>query len=338
MACRLNGDGKNFDKAAENLARTAQLQLSGEMLRVLVETEGKRVLQAQRSGQLPVDWSATDCQTEAKRTRLYVGSDGVMVPLVTDEEKRSRREKVKQKRRKRGKKARPLRLMKGGADQHYKEFKIVAFYDETRGASAGIVGHAGRRLRGGPERLMRREASRIRFDLADEKIGNVDGSPWIRHQVQRQSLPLDALGLDFYHLSENVHKARREIYGEETEEGKAWAGEALHRFKHDGYDAVWQWLMEWRAGLRRGRRGPADRLLGYVSERRGMIQYPEFVSKGWQIGSGPTEATCKTLTARLKGSGMRWDADNAEALMALAALTQSGQWRLYWQTQLHQAS
>ena len=87
MACRLNGDGKNFDKAAENLARTAQLQLSGEMLRVLVETEGKRVLQAQRSGQLPVDWSATDCQTEAKRTRLYVGSDGVMVPLVTDEEK-----------------------------------------------------------------------------------------------------------------------------------------------------------------------------------------------------------------------------------------------------------
>ena len=59
-----------------------------------------------------------------------------------------------------------------------------------------------------------------------------------------------------------------------------------------------------------------------------MIRYPEFVEKGWQIGSGPTEATCKTLTARLKGSGMRWDADNAEALMALEALTQSGQWEV----------
>ena len=54
MACRLNGDGKNFDKAAANLARTAQVQLSGETLRVLVEAEGKRVLQAQRSGRLPV--------------------------------------------------------------------------------------------------------------------------------------------------------------------------------------------------------------------------------------------------------------------------------------------
>jgi hypothetical protein len=65
-----------------------------------------------------------------------------------------------------------------------------------------------------------------------------------------------------------------------------------------------------------------------------MIKYPAFGAKGWQIGSGPTEATCKTLTARLKGSGMRWDADNAEALMALEALTQSGQWTGYWKSQL----
>jgi len=335
MACRLNGDGKNFDKAAENLARTAQFQLSGETLRVLVETEGKRVLQAQRAGQLPVDWSATDCKTVEKTTRVYLGSDGVMVPLVTDTEKRARREKTKEKRKKRGKKARPLPSMRKGADQHYKEFKIVALYDDEQehrlvAGTRGDCEVAGR--------LMRREAGRIHLDLADEKVGNVDGSTWIRHQVERQSLPLDALGLDFYHLSENVHKTRREIYGEDDESGKVWAGDVLHRFKHDDFELVWQHLVDWRAGLRRGKRKAADRLLGYVSERREMIKYPEFVAKGWQIGSGPTEATCKTLTARLKGSGMRWDADNAEALMALEALTQSGQWKLYWQSQLRQAS
>src|SRR5205809_834076 len=58
LACRLNGDGKNFDKAAANLARTAQVRVSGETLRVLVETEGRRVLAAQRTDQLPVGWSA----------------------------------------------------------------------------------------------------------------------------------------------------------------------------------------------------------------------------------------------------------------------------------------
>ncbi len=74
--------------------------------------------------------------------------------------------------------------------------------------------------------------------------------------------------------------------------------------------------------------------MNYVSERREMIKYREFLAKGWQIGSGPTEATCKTLTAQAEGSGMRSDAGNAEALMALEALTQSGQWDLYWRSQL----
>jgi hypothetical protein len=170
-----------------------------------------------------------------------------------------------------------------------------------------------------------------------EKVGNVDGSPWIRNQIQRQSLPLDALGLDFFHLSENVHKARREIYGDEGESGKKWAGDLLHVFKHEGYEPAWQRLLEWRVGLRCRQREAADRLLNYVSERREMINYPEFQSNGWQIGSGPTEATCKTLTARLKGSGMRRDADNAEAIMAVEALTQSGQWDFYWRSQLEPA-
>jgi hypothetical protein len=333
MACRLNGDGKNFDKAAANLARTAQVEVSGESLRQLVETEGKRVLQAQKSRQLPVDWSAADCQTQtgATRTRIYFGSDGVMVPQVTDAEKRTRREKIKAKRRRRGGKAKPLAAFKSGADQKYKEFKIIAYYDETQdhrlvSGTRGDCNVAGR--------LMRREAARIHLDQADEKVGNVDGSPWIRNQVEQQSLPLDDLGLDFYHLGENVHKARREIYGEEDATGKEWAGALLHTFKHEGYDGAWEKLLTWRQERRRSQRQAADRLLNYVGERRTMIKYPTFLEKGWQIGSGPTEATCKTLTARLKGSGMRWDGDNAESLMGLEALYQSDQWEAYWQSQL----
>jgi hypothetical protein len=336
MACRLNGDGKNFDKTAANLARAAQIVTSGETVRDLVENEGRAVLKAQQSGALPLAWSAADCKTEAGPTRIYVGSDGVMVPLVTAEEKQKRRHKTKEKRRRRGKKCQPLPAAKPGADQKYKEFKIVAYYDETQAhrlvaGTKGDCTHAGR--------LMRRQAARIHLDQADEKIGNVDGSPWIRNQVERQSLPLDALGLDFYHLSENVHKARRAVYGEEDSAGATWAGELLHTFKHAGYDAAWEQLLAWRGTVRGpAKRQAADTLLGYVSERHAMIRYPEFVDRGWQIGSGPTEATCKTLTARLKGSGKRWDAGNAEALMALEALAQSGLWKDYWQTLLPAAA
>lgn len=338
MACRLNGDGKNFDKAAANLHRTAQVQLSGETLRTLVEAEGKRVLKAQRRGQLALDGSAADCRIDPKSPattpRLDRGSDGVMVPLVTDAEKVSRRAKVKQRRQRRGRKAQPLPPRKAGADQRYKEFTIVAFYDEAQ--RHRLVS----RTRGDCEvagRLMRRNAGRIGLDRADEKVGNGDGSPWIRNQIERQGLPLDELGLDFYHLSENAHKTRREIYGENDEEGKRWAGQVLHDFKHSGYEAAWKQWLEWRKSMRRGRPA-ADRLSSHVGERRAMIKYPAFQAKGWQIGSGPTEATCKTLTARLKGSGMRWDSDNAEAIMALEALTQSGQWEAYWASQLQPAA
>jgi hypothetical protein len=331
MACRLNGDGKNFDKAADNLGRTAQVQLSGESLRQLVETEGKRVVQAQKAGPLPINGSAADCKTDTETTRLYFGSDGVMVPMVSATEKRTRREKIKAKRRRRGRKAKPLAALKPGADQKYKEFKIIAYYDETQ-AHRLVSGTRGDGNVAG--RLMRREAARIHFDQADEKVGNVDGSPWIRNQVAQQSLPLDDLGLDFYHLGENVPKARREIYGEEGEAGKEWAGTLLHTFKHEGYDSVWETLLSWRQEQRRGQRAAADKLVNYVAERRDMIKYPAFGEKGWQMGSGPSEATCKTLTARLKGSGMRWDSNNAEALMALEALYQSGQWDAYWRSEL----
>lgn len=356
MACRLNGDSKNFDKAAENLARAAQVVASGETLRDLIENEGRQVLKAQQSGALPVPWSASDCTVEAKAdpaetpqtetiqaetpqaetTRLYLGSDGVMVPLVGADEKQARRQKIKEKRRRRGQKAKPLPAAKPGADQKYKEFKIVAIYDDTQEHRL-VAGTKGDCTQAG--HLMRRQAARVRFDQADEKIGNVDGSPWIRNQIEQQSLPLDALGLDFYHLAENVHKARRIVYGEENEVGNSWASDLLHAFKHDGYDAAWDQLVAWRTTVRgTAKRPAADTLLGYVSERRDMIRYPEFVANGWQIGSGPTEATCKTLTARLKGSGMRWDAGNAEAVMALEALSQSGLWKTYWQTLLPAAA
>ena len=79
-------------------------------------------------------------------------------------------------------------------------------------------------------------------------------------------------------------------------------------------------------------RATVDRLLGYMSERREMIRYPQFLARGWQIGSGPIEAQCKTATSRVKGSAKRWDSVNAEAVMALACLDNSRLWQDYWLT------
>jgi len=62
-----------------------------------------------------------------------------------------------------------------------------------------------------------------------------------------------------------------------------------------------------------------------------MLGYAAALEKGKDIGSGPTEASCKTLTLRLKRPGMKWDSDNAAAMMNLLAMRESGQWEMYRQ-------
>jgi hypothetical protein len=331
MGCRTNRDSSSFDKAAEDLARTAQIEMSGEQLRQIVEAEGRRVLAAQESGELKPAFQAQDCTVEGTgRTRMYAGIDGVMVPTITDAEKIARRKKVLEKRRKRGRKCKPLPPRTKGTDKAWKEFKTITFYNHDQSCRHVILS---RRRRTDVGRIVRREAERVGIAQADERIANVDGATWIRQTLEglQHVMNLDAVGLDFYHLSENVHKDRRIVFGEKDDTGKAWMADLMHTFKHDGYAAAWEKLCAWRQSLKSPRkRKAADRLLAYVVDRRDMISYPEFLKKGWDIGSGPTESRCKVATSRLKRAGQRWNPANAEATAAFTALDHSGQWQRHW--------
>jgi hypothetical protein len=183
-------------------------------------------------------------------------------------------------------------------------------------------------------KLMSRDAWRLGFAAADQRVGNIDGGPWIINQIQKHKLKMTAVGLDFFHLSENVHKTRRIVFGEENPEGKRQTEALLHTVKHQGYEPMREQLMKLRQTTRRAKRREADRLIEYVSDRREMIRYPEFLANGWQIGSGPMESQCRVVPDRVKGPGKRWDADNAEAIMALEAMYQSDQCEQYWKLAL----
>jgi hypothetical protein len=345
LACRLNLASPNFDKAAANLARAAQVPLSGEFLRQIVESEGKAIQSAAQAGRLAVAWDASDCPAldaagqPTEQTRVYLGCDGVMVPLITQQEKDQRRAKIKAKRRRRGRPCKPLPRPRPGTDGPFKEFKIVTLYDDQAKHRLVSVTRGDCQVAG---QIMRRDGGRVGLDQADDKVGLVDGSEWIRNQIKLHSIPLDALGLDFYHLAENIHKARRAVFGEEDAEdqqapGNVWAAQRLHTAKHEGSAALRSELQDWQRGLKRGHKA-AQQLLNYVTERAEMILYPQFQAVGRQIGSGPTESMCKATTQRIKGRGRRWDSDHAEAIMALEALDQSGGWQDYWDSLLTQVA
>ena len=326
MLCRL-GINSDFRQAACDMERIGQIALSSEMLRRVVEAEARHAAAQQQAGTLRPTWTTADCRSILNdATCLITGADGVKVPLVTEAEKAKRRAL----RRKRGPKGRGRRKrMARGADQAYKEFKIVAFYDPSKQHQYALGTSGDHRVLG---RLMRREASRLNIDAADVKYSVTDGADWILRQYQQQLPMLQANVLDYYHLREHVIAASYRVFGENTPQAQSWREQMMGVVMEQGPVRLLEEIGQLRRTLRSpSKRKALDSLQAYVGERIAMLHYPQFRAKGYDIGSGPTEAFCKVLTGRLKGSGMRWDRPNAEGMMVLASLRASKMWDQYWQ-------
>ena len=327
MGCRLSLN-EAFVPASENLARMAQLSISPSALRELVERQGRRAEQSIRGGSYGPDWTAADCTEQT----LITGADGVMVPLVTDEQKRKRRATETLKRRRRGRKnGRRRGRPKSGSDGPYKEFKIVSFYDMNKSHKYAVGTSGNHEVLG---RQMRREAIKLQIGRAQRKYSVTDGAEWIANQYRVQLPMLDENILDYYHLRDHVIGASHVLYGEGTAKAEAWRKEMMETVWNQGSLVMLDRLSNY---LRRHRRGPKrealESLREYVGKRVNMTDYPSFRQAGYDCGSGPTESFCGTLTARLKARGMRWDKDNAEAIMALGSLYYSNLWANYWTQQ-----
>jgi len=314
-----------FEVASANVQRTAQLSLDGRTLREIVENQGRAVEAAHQNGTLRPAFTAADCRDQT----LVSGADGVMVPQVTQAQKDKRRATEAAKRLEQGRSSTAaVGRPKAGSEGLFREFKLVAFYDLDK-THCQVVATAGDSTEAG--RLMRQQARRLHWAEAQVKYAVSDGAEWIANEYQRQLPLLDAHILDYYHLREHVLQASQVLYDQDAQKAEAWREEMM--------GCVWEqgslvWLDRLGSYLRRHPTGPKHEALAalrdYVRKRVAMTDYPTFRQLGYDCGSGPTESLCGRLTERLKGPGMRWDNDNAEAMMALASLYHSGLWDTYW--------
>ena len=326
---------QDFAQAAEDLGRMVGLRVSKERLRQITEREAERAVTARAQGILEPAWTADQAQVSSSgRTRVYVGVDGVMVRTVTQAEKDKRRREHAVRRRQRGRhqvgNTRPLSPARPGSDEGFKEMKIGLFYDQDKALRHMFATQADHQAFG---RLLRQHADAIQLERATEQLSLTDGGPWIRKQILGHLKHLDATLLDFYHLSEHVWATATCCLGAGPAAGE-WAGTQLHALKHTGYRVVLAAIAALAKKVRAKDKLNSLRLLReYIVERWEMVDYPQALAKGWDIGSGPTEAACKNLTLRLKRTGMKWDADHAAGMMNLIALRESGQWAAYWETQ-----
>jgi hypothetical protein len=340
MCCRIATDSGSFARAAGNLQRLAQLKLSDEKLRQLAESEGRAVLAWHEHEQLEFDFEAKKCLTQrtsdgSARSRVYVGIDGFMLPMVSDGEMGKRFAKAVERRKglKRRRGVRRAKLKRRtGADQRYKEMKLVTMYDQDKTHRLVRATKSGVKQAG---RLIRNMSADLKLRQAQEVVAVTDGAEWIAKLIQANLPAVTTAILDYYHASQHVHQARRTVFGEESVQGEQWVERLLGAICGGGWDDAWELLVQTRSRSRsRTKKKSLDDLMRYLAERREKVDYASFRAAGYDIGSGPTESMCKSLSRRLKGIGMRWTGRNAESMVALEGLHQSGLWRVYWSTRL----
>jgi hypothetical protein len=310
----------SFRDSVEELRRYAGIPISAEFLRQIAQREGKRIGRARETGEMPCGFDLSP-SPGAALPRLYVGMDGAFARMVRQEEKQARREKAEKARVKlppeRRAALRPLPPLRPGHAESFREMKLGVFYTQDR-KRRHCFATSGDHQRAGD--LLKAHARRVQFPAASERIAVADGAVWIETELRRNLPELDMVLLDFYHLSQHVHQAAKGCLGE-TDEARGWTDARLREFKKSGPVAPLVAMRAWLHQLdTRPKRAAMQGLIAYVEKRTAMLQYPEAIRRGWDIGSGPTEAQCKTHLQRLKLPGTKWDLDNAESMINLMAL------------------
>jgi hypothetical protein len=214
----------------------------------------------------------------------------------------------------------------------------IAFYD-AQGERLHTI-YAGATPEYGKEKFhakFQREVDRVKevypnlpyIGLGD---GAADNWSYLKPMTDQQTL-------DFYHASEYVGKAAVVMFkgAKKKTEREAWLGSQLHQLKHKQGAAsrLLSVLDDFVSTTLLKNAEDAKTIMStitYLQNQKGRMNYSYSVERNWPIGSGVTEAACKTLIKhRLCKSGSRWKDDGALAVLSIRGLRLTpGRWQEFW--------
>lgn len=183
---------------------------------------------------------------------------------------------------------------------------------------------------------LRRECRAVGLDEADVVIALTDGGAGLEkcllNCVAGLAQDIEFI-LDFYHASEHLLEFAKVLIPDDEarqRQVETWCRTLKHRGGQTLYDELKELdLSEASAQIC----DEYANLLGYLRNNLHRMDYPTYIARGWQIGSGMIESGCKSVVGRrLKGPGMRWREPGTLALCQLRALYKSQPvcWNDYW--------
>jgi quinol monooxygenase YgiN len=213
----------------------------------------------------------------------------------------------------------------------------IAFYDK-QGERLHTI-YCGAAPQYGKEKF--REKFSREIERVKEKFPNVlylgvadgakDNWTFLEHYTDRQIL-------DFYHASEYITKAAFAVFYKDKKDRERWIDQWNDRLKNKQGTAgrFIRELEERQANLDRRnfleRREELHKAITYYKNYKSRMCYTYNLKNNLPIGSGVTEAACKTLVKqRMCVSGSRWKDDGASCVLSLRALKlTTDRWQQFW--------
>lgn len=300
------------DASADILKRFCAVRLSTSTVLRATEAAGERLRAQQKDGrmvqptQMEPQWTAA---RQAGQPTAYVGLDAFSVPMQ-------------------------------GARASKAEHRMLytaLLYTPNKAHTRYLVDFELDAL----AKQVRAQAAALGVKQVSELIAVTDGGNGLEEALQRHLADNLTTILDWYHAVEHLGDFAKAWHERDEPARHAWQNEATTILYEQGGSALLAHLraLDLPAGTSATVQEELRKLLGYFSNNEHRTDYPRYRANGWDIGSGPTEAGCKIIGERLKGSGMRWVEDGAATVATLRALYVSGGivWDGFW-AQPHRAA
>ena len=144
--------------------------------------------------------------------------------------------------------------------------------------------------------------------------------------------------IDYYHACEYIYKLAEALFSD-AKRAQAWARK-MCRWLKTKPRGIYR-VLHSAAAIRRRRivvgekRKQYRNAYNYLRKRIRFLDYCQYRRNHLPIGSGVTEAACKTVfTQRLKQSGMTWKLEGGQWIVDLRVIHLSGVWSEVYQAYL----
>lgn len=146
----------------------------------------------------------------------------------------------------------------------------------------------------------------------------------------------DTQTIDFYHVSEYLSSASKALYPKNETERLLWLDNECHNLKHKigAPTRILNYIKSKHDEIKKNTQHKKilKTVITYFTNNKVLMNYAKRVSANEPIGSGVTEAACKTIVkSRLCKSGQRWKERGCGIVLTLRTLSYSnGHWEQFW--------